>query len=131
MKFALSVPDWVPHWRSHVPIVDVLAHYKRRDLSHDLFAGLVVSVITVPQAIAYAFLAGLPPQGRSVRERRAGAALCRARFVAGSVGGPGRGDRDHGRRSGARARAGIFGRVSRRDRDRSACSRRITLWLLR
>ncbi len=40
----------------------MLARYKRRDLSHDLFAGLVVSVITVPQAIAYAFLAGLPPQ---------------------------------------------------------------------
>ena len=62
MKFALSVPDWVPRWRSFFPIVDVLGRYKRRDLSHDLFAGLVVSVITVPQAIAYAFLAGLPPQ---------------------------------------------------------------------
>ena len=62
MKFAFSVPDWVPHWRSYFPIVDVLGKYKRRDLSHDLFAGLVVSVITVPQAIAYAFLAGLPPQ---------------------------------------------------------------------
>lgn len=62
MKFAFDVPEWVAHWRSHVPIVDALAHYKRRDLSHDLFAGLVVSVITVPQAIAYAFLAGLPPK---------------------------------------------------------------------
>jgi sulfate permease, SulP family len=62
MKFALTVPDWASHWRNHVPIVDVLARYKRRDLSHDLFAGWVVSVITVPQAIAYAFLAGLPPQ---------------------------------------------------------------------
>ena len=62
MKFALSVPDWVTRWRNYFPIVDVLGRYKRRDLSHDLFAGWVVSVITVPQAIAYAFLAGLPPQ---------------------------------------------------------------------
>ncbi len=62
MKFAFSVPEWVAHWRSYFPIIDVLGRYKRRDLSHDLFAGLVVSVITVPQAIAYAFLAGLPPQ---------------------------------------------------------------------
>ncbi len=62
MKFAFSVPDWVPPWRNFFPLIEVLGNYKRRDLSHDLFAGLVVSVITVPQAIAYAFLAGLPPQ---------------------------------------------------------------------
>jgi SulP family sulfate permease len=40
----------------------VITHYRRSDFSHDLIAGLVVGVITVPQAIAYAFLAGLPPQ---------------------------------------------------------------------
>lgn len=58
MKFQAHIPDW----RSYVPILDVLAHYRRRDLSHDLTAGLIVGVITVPQAIAYAFLAGLPPE---------------------------------------------------------------------
>jgi len=58
MKFA----SYVPHWRSYFPLIDVLGKYKRRDLSHDLFAGFVAAVITVPQAIAYAFLAGLPAE---------------------------------------------------------------------
>ena len=58
MKFTF----YVPHWRSYFPIIDTLGNYKRRDLSHDVFAGLVVGVITVPQAIAYAFLAGLPAE---------------------------------------------------------------------
>jgi SulP family sulfate permease len=49
-------------WRSYFPIVDTLRSYRRRDLSHDVFAGFVVGVITVPQAIAYAFLAGLPAE---------------------------------------------------------------------
>ena len=35
--------------------------YWREDFPHDLVAGLAVTVITVPQALAYAFLAGLPP----------------------------------------------------------------------
>ena len=35
--------------------------YWREDFPHDLMAGLAVTVITVPQALAYAFLAGLPP----------------------------------------------------------------------
>ncbi len=39
-----------------------MRNYRRQDFPHDLVAGLVVGVITVPQAIAYAFLAGLPPQ---------------------------------------------------------------------
>lgn len=45
-----------------MPIVEALERYRRDDLSHDLVAGVVVSIITVPQAIAYAVLAGLPPQ---------------------------------------------------------------------
>ena len=36
--------------------------YRRDDLPHDLIAGCVLGVVTVPQAIAYAFLAGLPAQ---------------------------------------------------------------------
>jgi sulfate permease, SulP family len=42
--------------------VDVVQRYRREDFGHDLTAGAIVGVITVPQAIAYAFLAGLPPQ---------------------------------------------------------------------
>jgi SulP family sulfate permease len=58
LAFELRVKDW----RSYVPIVDVIQGYRREDFNHDLVAGLVVGMITVPQAIAYAFLAGLPPE---------------------------------------------------------------------
>ena len=58
MRFRLRADNW----RSYVPIVDVLQRYRRADFGHDLTAGVIVAVITVPQAIAYAFLAGLPPQ---------------------------------------------------------------------
>jgi len=38
-----------------------LADYHRRDLPADLVAGLTVAVMLVPQSMAYALLAGLPP----------------------------------------------------------------------
>lgn len=50
----------VDNWQNYVPIIPVLRSYRRGDLGHDLVAGVVLGVITVPQAIAYAFLAGLP-----------------------------------------------------------------------
>ena len=46
----------------HFTIVAVLRSYRREDVPHDLIAGLVLGVVTIPQAIAYAFLAGLPAQ---------------------------------------------------------------------
>jgi len=52
----------VKNWRSYIPIVDVLRRYRAGDFSHDLVAGVILGVITVPQAVAYAFLAGLPAQ---------------------------------------------------------------------
>lgn len=52
----------VKNWQSYIPIVPTLARYRRDDVSHDLVAGIVLGVITVPQAIAYAFLAGLPAE---------------------------------------------------------------------
>ena len=47
---------------AHVPLLGSARCYRREDFGHDLVAGLVVAVITVPQALGYAFLAGLPPQ---------------------------------------------------------------------
>jgi len=52
----------VKNWQSYIPIVPALLRYRREDFSHDLVAGVVLGVITVPQAIAYAFLAGLPAE---------------------------------------------------------------------
>lgn len=39
-----------------------LRHYQRRDLPGDLMAGLIVAIMLAPQGMAYALLAGLPPQ---------------------------------------------------------------------
>jgi len=44
-----------------IPGVQMLAHYEASWLSKDLVAGLVLSALLVPQGMAYAELAGLPP----------------------------------------------------------------------
>jgi SulP family sulfate permease len=44
-----------------LPIVGWLKRYDRSDLPGDLIAGLVTAVMLVPQGMAYALLAGLPP----------------------------------------------------------------------
>ncbi len=43
------------------PILDWLPNYKTSYFKGDLFAGLTVGVILIPQGIAYAIIAGLPP----------------------------------------------------------------------
>jgi SulP family sulfate permease len=45
-----------------VPALDSLRTYSLADLGRDLTAGLTVATVAVPQAMAYAMLAGLPPQ---------------------------------------------------------------------
>lgn len=49
-------------WTECIPLVPLLRGYRAEDFSHDLIAGLVVGMIAIPQAIAYAYLAGVPPQ---------------------------------------------------------------------
>ncbi len=44
-----------------LPLVRTLDNYNSNDFSKDLIAGLTVGVILVPQGMAYALLAGLPP----------------------------------------------------------------------
>jgi SulP family sulfate permease len=44
------------------PFVDWLKPYTRQDFNSDLFAGIITAILLVPQGIAYAILAGLPPQ---------------------------------------------------------------------
>jgi SulP family sulfate permease len=43
------------------PFLHWLPNYKKTDFSKDLVAGLTVAVILIPQAMAYAMIAGLPP----------------------------------------------------------------------
>jgi sulfate permease, SulP family len=44
------------------PPLETIRHYNLTKLRKDLLAGLTVSVVEVPQAMAYAFIAGVPPQ---------------------------------------------------------------------
>lgn len=45
--------NWLPDW---------LRGYRRNWLAGDLSAGFIVTVMLIPQSLAYALLAGLPPQ---------------------------------------------------------------------
>ena len=44
-----------------IPIVDWLPNYKKSYFKGDLIAGITVGIILIPQGIAYALIAGLPP----------------------------------------------------------------------
>lgn len=44
-----------------LPVLQWARTYRRADLLGDLMAGLVVAIMLVPQSMAYALLAGLPP----------------------------------------------------------------------
>ncbi len=44
------------------PPLETLRHYDRHKLRKDLIAGVTVSVVEVPQSMAYALIAGVPPQ---------------------------------------------------------------------
>ncbi|MCB9893164.1 MAG: sulfate permease [Planctomycetes bacterium] len=48
--------------RRLLPFTDWLFHYKKRDLGGDLLAGVIVTIMLIPQSLAYAMLAGLPPE---------------------------------------------------------------------
>ncbi|MCH8555511.1 MAG: solute carrier family 26 protein [Schleiferiaceae bacterium] len=48
-------------FKTFFPIADWLPNYKKANLSGDLSAGLTVGVMLIPQGMAYAMLAGLPP----------------------------------------------------------------------
>lgn len=45
-----------------LPFPDWLRNYPKQHLAADLAAGLIVTILVIPQSLAYALLAGLPPQ---------------------------------------------------------------------
>jgi sulfate permease, SulP family len=45
-----------------VPALGALRSYRAVDARHDIVAGLTVATVAVPQAMAYALIAGLPPE---------------------------------------------------------------------
>ena len=46
----------------YLPILDWGRRYDRRALSSDLIAAVIVTIMLIPQSLAYALLAGLPPE---------------------------------------------------------------------
>ncbi|MCB0167196.1 MAG: solute carrier family 26 protein [Anaerolineae bacterium] len=46
----------------YFPFLKWLVNYRREDLVGDMMAGLIVTIMLVPQGMAYALLAGLPPE---------------------------------------------------------------------
>ncbi|MFS4456368.1 SulP family inorganic anion transporter [Maribacter sp. 2304DJ31-5] len=47
--------------RQFLPFLDWLSIYKKAYLPKDLIAGIIVGIVLVPQGMAYAMVAGLPP----------------------------------------------------------------------
>jgi len=46
----------------YLPILDWGRYYDRSTLTNDLVAALIVTIMLIPQSLAYALLAGLPPE---------------------------------------------------------------------
>jgi hypothetical protein len=62
-SFSSVVREWGKQTGHHLlRPVQILKRYRRVDRRPDLVAGLTVAVVMLPQAIAYALIAELPPQ---------------------------------------------------------------------
>ena len=58
-RSAMDAP--APRWARFAPGLQVLLHYDRDWLRGDLLAGVTVAAYLIPQVMAYAEIAGLPP----------------------------------------------------------------------
>jgi sulfate permease, SulP family len=58
---ATSAPAW-QRWLPSLPVLDWGRRYDRQTLGADLLAALIVTVMLIPQSLAYAQLAGLPAE---------------------------------------------------------------------
>lgn len=48
--------------KAYIPLIKTIKNYRKSDFMADLPAGIMVAILLVPQSIAYAYLAGMPPQ---------------------------------------------------------------------
>jgi SulP family sulfate permease len=62
MRKAVRVTSAIPWYYRLVPALDSLRRYKPHDARADLVAGLTVAAVAVPQAMAYAMVAGVPAE---------------------------------------------------------------------
>ena len=49
-------------WLPSVPLLDWGRQYNRETFTNDAVAALIVTIMLIPQSLAYALLAGLPPE---------------------------------------------------------------------
>jgi hypothetical protein len=61
LKGLLPIIDWLPKYGKDNLYYDATCTSKGEGLRRDMIAGLVIGVMLVPQGMAYAMLAGLPP----------------------------------------------------------------------
>jgi len=63
-KGGAAILIWTPDMtlKNYFPILDWGRTYSRAALSNDLMAALIVTIMLIPQSLAYALLAGLPPE---------------------------------------------------------------------
>ncbi len=52
----------IEHLRGYFPILDWGRTYDRNAFSNDMIAAVIVTIMLIPQSLAYALLAGLPPE---------------------------------------------------------------------
>lgn len=52
----------MPDFRRYLPILDWGRSYDKTAFSNDMIAAVIVTIMLIPQSLAYAMLAGLPPE---------------------------------------------------------------------
>jgi len=62
LRHALRVHPMIEQLRRYAPIFDWGRRYDGKALSNDLMAAVIVTIMLIPQSLAYALLAGLPPE---------------------------------------------------------------------
>jgi SulP family sulfate permease len=98
------------NWRSYIPPARWLLEYRADRLPHDAAAGITLAAYAIPVSLAYAALAGLPPQAGvygyllgglgyallgSSRQLAIGPTSAISLMIAGTVGGMAEGDPQH------------------------------------
>ncbi len=58
----MASPSRLAAWLPSLPVLDWGRRYDRSTLVSDLVAALIVTIMLIPQSLAYALLAGLPPE---------------------------------------------------------------------
>ena len=61
-RFNPAEDQFMTQLRRYIPLLDWGRSYNKSALSNDLIAAVIVTIMLIPQSLAYALLAGLPPE---------------------------------------------------------------------